>query len=282
MSDITAQVRRAVPDDVMPMQRMLERSARQYVAFGAEDFSYMLSQRRVWLADAASTVWGFLCALPRSAAVADLRALALIDGWATDVGVQALLEPAVTDLQALGTKALLCFGVAAWLVPPLLRDGFQVQDRIVYFERDAGAAVLPSLPSITIRPVGSADLATLMQLDGEAFDWLWRFDQGHFMELLVTMGHSVLAMRDGRSVGYAISDTTGDAGFIVRLAVNPDCRQQGIGGYLLADALAYCQASGAATVRLNTQDGNLASHRLYRRFGFQQVGRRVPVLMRQL
>jgi ribosomal-protein-alanine N-acetyltransferase len=282
MQHITAQVRQAEPDDAAPMQRMLERSTRQYVAFGPGDLPYLLAQRRVWLAGAANTVWGFLCVLPRSAAVADVRALALINGWATDIGVQTLLGPAMTDLQGAGTKALLCFGVAAWLVPPLQRAGFQVQDRVVYFEREAGTLAARPQPSVTIRPVGSADLSILLELDGEAFDWLWRFDQGHFMELLVTRGHSVMAVRDGRAVGYAISDVAGEAGFVIRLAVHPDFRQQGIGGDLLADALAYCEASGATTVRLNTQDGNMASHRLYRRFGFEPAGRRVPVLMTHL
>jgi ribosomal protein S18 acetylase RimI-like enzyme len=83
-------------------------------------------------------------------------------------------------------------------------------------------------------------------------------------------------------VGYAISDVLGDAGFIVRLAVRPDAQGRGVGSQLLTDALDYCRASGAAVVRLNTQESNLASHHLYQRFGFQRSGRRVPVLVRKV
>ena len=75
-----------------------------------------------------------------------------------------------------------------------------------------------------------------------------------------------------------------------RAAVDVAGRQQveealhgrGIGRMLLNDALAYCQKSDARLVSINTQDSNQASLRLYEGFGFRRVGRRVPLLVREL
>ncbi|MCB9118075.1 MAG: hypothetical protein H6639_24230, partial [Caldilineaceae bacterium] len=51
---------------------------------------------------------------------------------------------------------------------------------------------------------------------------------------------------------------------------------------LLNGALAHCQDQGARETIINTQDSNQASLRLYEGFGFRRVGRRVPLLVREL
>jgi len=282
MPEIETQVRQACVADAPRMLRLLDQAVRQYVSFGKEDLRYLLAKDRVWLADTADTLWGFLCVTRRSSRVADLRGLALANGWRVDSGVQALLRPAIAELQHQQSGDLVCLGAAAWTVPPLQRVGFALVDRIVYFERRVASALTSGCSEVAVRPIRGDDLSTLLSLDSCAFEPLWRFDQGHFMELLVTSGHSTIAERSRKAVGYAITDVVGDTGFVVRVAVHPDAQGQGIGGVLLADALDHCRASGASTVRLNTQESNTASHRLYQRFGFRRTGRSVPVLVKRL
>lgn len=282
MPRILTQVRQAGVADAPRMLRLLDQALRQYISFGNEDLGYLLAQNRVWLADAADTLRGFLCVTPRFSSVADLRALALINGWRVDTGVRTLLAPVMRDLKEQGTATLVCLGAAPWLVPTLQRAGFNLVDRIVYLERPTAPTPPPQKPQAVLRPICGGDLAALLTLDSAAFDPLWRFDRGHFMELLVTTGHSTIAEKAERPVGYAVSDVVGETGFIVRLAVHPDFQGQGVGSQLLADSLDYCRAAGAATVRLNTQESNVASHHLYQRFDFQRAGRRVPVLVREL
>lgn len=281
MPRILTQVRQAGVADAPRMLRLLDQALRQYTSFGNEDLGYLLAQNRVWLADAADTLRGFLCVTPRFSSVADLRALALINGWRVDTGVQTLLAPVMRDLKEQDTAALVCLGAAPWLVPTLQRAGFNLVDRIVYLERPTAPTPPPQKPQAVLRPICGGDLAALLTLDSAAFDPLWRFDRGHFMELLVTTGHSTIAEKAERPVGYAVSDVVGETGFILRLAVHPDFQGQGVGSQLLADSLDYCRAAGAATVRLNTQESNVASHHLYQRFDFQRAGRRVPVLVRE-
>ena len=279
MPSTVTQVRQAATADTPRMLRLLDQAVRQYTSFGKEDLPYLLTQGRVWLADAADSLWGFVCVTPRSSPMADLRALTLVNGWRVDAGVQTLLRPVIRDLQRESVTDLVCLGSAPWVVPPLQRAGFDLVDRIVYFERSSESAIPSSGSGMALRPVHANDLPTLLALDDVAFDPIWRFDRGHFMEMLVTTGHSVLAERQGEPVGYAITDVLGDTGFVVRLAVHPESQGLGIGSQILADALEYCHASGAGLVRLNTQESNISSHLLYQRFGFQRAGRRVPVLV---
>jgi ribosomal protein S18 acetylase RimI-like enzyme len=282
MPETRTQLRQASAADAPRMLRLLDQAVRQYVSFGKEDLQYLLAKDRVWLADTADALWGFLCITPRSSGVADLRGLALVNGWRVDAGVQTLLLPVVADMQEKQSGHLVCLGTAAWIVPPLQRTGFDLVDRIVYFERPVAEAPLSEASEVAVRPIRGNDLSTLLSLDSSAFEPLWRFDQGHFMELLVTSGHSTIAERSGEPVGYAITDVLGDTGFVVRVAVHPHAQGEGIGGRLLADALDHCRAAGAAFVRLNTQESNVASQHLYQRFGFRRAGRRVPVLVREL
>jgi len=279
---ILTRVRQATAEDAPRILTLLEQALRRYVSFGKEDLPYLLAQKRVWLADAADALRGFLCTTPRSSSLADLRALVLINGWQVDRGVQTLLVPVIRDLREQGMAALVCLGGAAWLVPPLQRAGFHLVDRIIYFERPAAMTLPPYEPRASLRPIRSDDLPALLALDGAAFEPLWRFDRGHFMELLVTTGHSMIAEKASQPAGYAISDVLGETGFIIRLAVHPDFQGRGIGSQLLADALTYCRAAGAAIIRLNTQESNIVSHRFYQRFDFRRVGRRIPVLVRRL
>ena len=82
--------------------------------------------------------------------------------------------------------------------------------------------------------------------------------------------------------GYTAAHVIGDEGHIMRLAVHPALHGRGIGRTLLNGALAHCQEQGARTIVINTQDSNQASLRLYEGFGFRRVGRRVPLLVREL
>ena len=51
---------------------------------------------------------------------------------------------------------------------------------------------------------------------------------------------------------------------------------------MLNDALAYSQSNGAHRLTINTQESNTVSLNLYEQFGFRRVGRRVPLLVREV
>ena len=74
--------------------------------------------------------------------------------------------------------------------------------------------------------------------------------------------------------GYLVLSAVLDEGSVDNVAVAPEARRRGLGDLLLRDAEARCRAGGLRTLGLEVRAGNDPALRLYRRHGFQEVGRR--------
>ena len=83
-----------------------------------------------------------------------------------------------------------------------------------------------------------------------------------------------VAVEDGEIVGIAKLTLLCDReAWLHALRVDPRRRRRGIGTALLAHRLERARGLGARVARLDTAEGNVAVHRLMRRFGFRRIGR---------
>jgi ribosomal-protein-alanine N-acetyltransferase len=281
------QAYRASVHDQAPVLRLLDESRRSFAAFGPEDLPHLLASGACTVALEGDAIGAFLCASVNRARWAFVRGVAIKNGWRTDQGLHAVLEPAVSRLRVDGVTHLAVYGTALWLPPALLRAGFQRREWITSLERHPRP--WPDLPAgpARVRPVQPDDLGQLAALDAAIFEPPYQLASGELIELMVTSGHFVVAegieeAGEAALLGYACADVLGDTGQIIRLAVHPNAQRQGIGRALLNHGLAYCHANGARRVTINTQESNAASLRLYEQMGFRRVGRRVPLLVRTL
>lgn len=85
---------------------------------------------------------------------------------------------------------------------------------------------------------------------------------------------ALLAECEGAICGYAMAWSLWDEGELTNLAVAPNARGQGIGAMLLQAVLDECENRGATSVFLEVRADNDVAQRLYRKFGFVQVGLR--------
>ena len=76
-------------------------------------------------------------------------------------------------------------------------------------------------------------------------------------------------------VGYGGLWVVNGEAHITTLGVDPEHRRNGIGERLLIALLSEAIIRGAKHVALEVREGNLAARRLYGRFGFQQVDKRL-------
>ncbi len=278
---IQLEIYRASVRDQQRIRRLVEESRRSFAAFGLEDLPRLLAAGNCMVADHNGTLWAFLCASASHSGWAYLRGAAIKDGWRVDEGLSAVLAPLLDHLRERGISHLAVYGTALWLAPSLTRAGFERWEWIVSLERHPRPVVDLPATSAVLRPVGGHDLNPLLALDHAAFEPPYQFTSGELVEFMVTSGYFTLAeVPELGLVGYACADVVGDTGQIIRLAVHPSVRKQGIGSALLNDALAYCQSNGVHRVTINTQESNDASLTLYEQFGFRRVGRRVPLLVR--
>jgi len=135
------------------------------------------------------------------------------------------------------------------------------------------------------RPVGYGDdlhSASVVTECFVGFPLLRRYPKRLLEAAMQPTARFTLAELDRRPVGYQLSTQEGTDGQVIRLAVLPDQRRQGIGSRLLADTLAAFWRGGARRISLNTQNDNLPAQRLYERFGFQRTGEDLPVLAKAI
>ncbi len=281
---IQLQIYKASPTDQSKIIRLLNEARRSFAAFGLEDLPNLLARGDCMVAGAGDKLWGFLCVALNGSGWAYLRGAAIVNGWRTDDALSAVLEPLQTRLSERGATHLAAYGTALWLVPALQRAGFQRREWIINLERHSRPLTLDEVPDVQLRPVAAYDVDQIGALDKAAFAAPFHLEEGELIELLITSGQFAVAELAGFDglAGYVAADVTATEGHIMRLATHPALHGRGIGRSLLNGALAYCEQSGARTVGINTQDSNQASLRLYEGFGFRRVGRRVPLLVREL
>ena len=78
----------------------------------------------------------------------------------------------------------------------------------------------------------------------------------------------------GCVVGFVCFRVMGEEAELLNLAVLPSFRGQGIGAFLVNQTLLEVAEKGAGRIFLEVRDANLPALRLYKRLGFEQVGRR--------
>lgn len=117
-------------------------------------------------------------------------------------------------------------------------------------------------------------LRRVLDIDQQAFDPFWRFDDLTLKEArqaTPVSRYRVVRMDDragGSLVGYAVTGRAGPRGYLQRLAVDPAASGRGFGTLLVDDALSWLSARGVHTVMVNTQETNDRALELYRRIGF--------------
>ena len=137
-------------------------------------------------------------------------------------------------------------------------------------------------PGIVIRSVGPFDLGRLARLHRTCFTEGWR--RSDLANLLALPGSFALIARQVptrfpgfdaiRGAGFSICRIAKDECELLSLGVVPEARRKGIGTALLAESMARCRQSGAATMFLEVAVDNQEARSLYLDHGFETVGTR--------
>lgn len=180
---------------------------------------------------------------------------------------------------ASGGVALLLVAEDVWRDEPGLYAGlgFGQIERIVFFERDLPARSSRSdqaweegVPLMRFERALLGDLALLMRLDHDSFPWLWWNEPDEMGSYMLLEDVSVyLAYVADEAVGYASFTMYNGWAHLDRLAVASSHQRKGYGASQLVNTLRIMQSLGARSVALSTQEHNVQSHRLYKRYGFR-------------
>jgi ribosomal-protein-alanine N-acetyltransferase len=130
--------------------------------------------------------------------------------------------------------------------------------------------------TVTLWEGGTLDLDAVMRVMRDSFDPAYgeAWTASQCAGLLPLPGvWLTLARLDGDVVGFGLARAVAGEAELLLLAVGHGVQRRGIGGMLLQRFIAVAKRRGAARVHLEVRDGNPALL-LYRKAGFQEVGRR--------
>lgn len=223
-----------------------------------------------------------LACSPQNTEVFNLCGAAFLHEMDVDAFLAPLIQTVIRSLRENGASLLTYVGTEDWLVSRLVRAGFSLEESVITFLKSGGEMPAPpeSQP-ILVRRGEEADLDAVAQLDREAFPAEWHYGEATLLRAL-RAAHVFLVAYDDALIGYAYGDVLGGSAHLTRLAISPHHQGRGVGAVLLREAVSLFQQRGAWSVTLNTQRSNLASQRLYQRFGFQPIGQSVPLLVQRL
>ncbi|CUS05293.2 putative acetyltransferase [Candidatus Promineifilum breve] len=165
-----------------------------------------------------------------------------------------------------------------WPLHWLERLGFvPVSEVLGYQKGDLAVPAFDAPPGLCLRPLLMEDLPALAAIEAAAFEPRWRHSAG---DLYLAWRHSIgfdVALLDDEPVGFQFSTGGGGSAHLSRMTVRPDRQGLGIGAALLAGAIDNYRRQHISSLTLNTQTDNLASRRLYERFGYRLTGYSYPV-----
>lgn len=127
---------------------------------------------------------------------------------------------------------------------------------------------------MNIRRMTVDDIQQVIAIDRASFSLPWPERSFRFEVTDNEASRAWVADMDGIIVGMIVAWMLVDEAHIATIATHPDFRRQGIASKLLLYALQMMQGEGAVTSVLEVRESNVAAQAMYRKFGFEESGRR--------
>ena len=125
-------------------------------------------------------------------------------------------------------------------------------------------------PPLDIRRLTYADLPQVIAIERRAFPTPWSLAM-FVLELSKPSGICLVALVEGRVVGYLVCSRYDVVWHVMNVAVEPRRRRRGIATALLLDLFAQADKPGEQYT-LEVRTSNDPAIALYERFGFQSAG----------
>lgn len=126
---------------------------------------------------------------------------------------------------------------------------------------------------IAYMEMNGSHVAQVAELEKLCFSDPWS-EKSVASELNNPLSYWLVAVQDGRVVGYVGSQSVLDGADMMNIAVSPEIRRRGIAHELVGRLVAGLQQRQVRSLALEVRASNEAAKALYAKLGFTQVGRR--------
>ncbi len=130
----------------------------------------------------------------------------------------------------------------------------------------------PPVVSPRIGTISEVDVAAMLDIERRSYPNPWTEE---VFRTCFKAGYSGLVLKlQDRLVGYGWLTAAAGEAHILNITVDPDLRNQGYGWRLFRRLMDLTRWHRVETVFLEVRVGNSAALKLYRRYGFEEIGRR--------
>ncbi len=119
----------------------------------------------------------------------------------------------------------------------------------------------------------AAHLDEVAAIENDCFSHPWS-RRSLESELQNETSHFLVAVEDGKVIGYIGMSAVIDEGYLFNAAVDSHYRKKGVGSALVRELVTWCQKHDFAFLTLEVRESNAPAIALYSRFGFVRVGER--------
>ena len=119
----------------------------------------------------------------------------------------------------------------------------------------------------------AAHLDEVAAIENDCFSHPWS-RRSLESELQNETSRFLVAVEDGKVIGYIGMSAVIDEGYLFNAAVDSHYRKKGVGSALVRELVTWCQKHDFAFLTLEVRESNAPAIALYSRFGFVRVGGR--------
>jgi ribosomal-protein-alanine N-acetyltransferase len=131
---------------------------------------------------------------------------------------------------------------------------------------------------LQLAAINRADLEPILAIEQRSFQWPWgRISFEGELNSQNTCSYVVKSAQGhtcGQIIAYAFLRRTADELHILKIAVRPAWRGQGIATWLLERCFIINAGQGTKSAHLEVRPSNIPAVELYQKLGFQVIGRR--------
>ncbi len=125
-------------------------------------------------------------------------------------------------------------------------------------------------PRIEMQPMSESDIAEVLAIEYRVYPYPW--GRGNFTDSM-TSGYSCWVCRvGGELVGYFVLMLAVDDAHLLLISVAEKHQGTGLGSRLLQQAMRVGREGGAKVLLLEVRPSNEKALKMYRHFGFEQIG----------
>jgi ribosomal protein S18 acetylase RimI-like enzyme len=274
-----SEIRKATLEDKDRLTKLLQKESFIHRHLGWQPPLAWLPREPYLVQERKKSILSVLACPPDEDGTCWLRLFAVASGHSIYSAWNSLWFPAVEWLQHNTTvQSVNCLVVQKKFEDLLIKTGLTRKNDVIVLVWDILQAKWPERErAISIRSMCDEDISRVYEIDGNAFESIWRNSIGQLKIAFSEACIATVAELNNELIGYQISTRNPQAGHLARLAVDPIFHSRGVGSALLGDVLDRFQRQGIVQVTVNTQSENQASIELYQRFGFQKLDEIYPV-----